>query len=440
MIETRYGRITGVDMGDHMEYRGIPYARPPIGELRWKAPQKPEAFEDVYQAVDFRNKCMQAEGSSPPWDRDFYDDASFDRPMSEDCLYLHIWTPKDRKDCPVAFWIHGGAFLNGWGTEKEFDGAAYCRRGIVFVSVEYRCNVFGYLAHPWLAAEDREAGGMGLSGNYGSLDQIAALDWVYENIAGFGGDPDNITIFGQSAGAMSVQTLVSSPLTGSKIAKAILQSGGSYGVGLHRDITLAEQEEYGLFFSEVLQAHSLREMRERPASEIYAAMGPFFQKAMPRAKDLFLIPTIDGHLLTGGYYELIEQGRIRDIPYLLGSTKDDILVSPELADKKEAPLYTGCIAFSHKLEELGRKPAYVYHFTRDLPGDDQGAWHSAELWYMMGTLDRCWRPWTQADHSLSEKMLDYWANFMKTGDPNGDGHPQWDPCGAEDPFVMELDV
>ena len=434
MVETAYGKIIGTDMGDYVEYRGIPYARPPIGELRWKAPQKPEAFDGVYSAVSFRNKCIQAEGSGPPWDRDFYDDPSYDRPMSEDCLYLHIWAPKDGKDCPVAFWLHGGAFLGGWASEKEFDGAAYCRRGIIFVSVEYRCNVFGYLAHPWLTTES------GRSGNYGTLDQIAALDWVYENIACFGGNPDNITVFGQSAGAMSVQTLVSSPLTGNRIAKAILQSGGTYGGGLHRDIPLSEQEEYGLLFSEILRAHSLDEMRAKPAAEVFAAMSPLFARAMPRAKGLFLTPTLDGYFLTGGYYELMEQGKIRDIPYLLGSTKDDILVSPELEDKKEAPLYKGSVAFSQKLEELGRKPAYVYHFTRDLPGDSQGAWHSAELWYMMGTLRRCWRPWTEADYSLSEKMLDYWTGFMKTGNPNIGVHPRWNPCRAAEPFVMELNV
>lgn len=434
MVKTKYGQISGVDMGDYIEYRGIPYAAPPVGDLRWRAPQPPAPFEGVYEAVSFRNKCMQAEGSSPPWDKDFYDDPSFDRPMSEDCLYLHIWTPKEAKDCPVAFWIHGGAFLGGWATEKEFDGAAYCRRGVIFVSVEYRCNVFGYLAHPWLTQES------GLSGNYGSLDQIAALDWVYENIGAFGGDPKNITVFGQSAGAMSTQTLVSSPLTEGRIAKAILQSGGSYGVGLHRDITLKEQEEFGKAFPEALGVNSLVEMRQKPADEVYAAMGPFFEKVMPKAQGLFLTPTLDGHLLTGRYFALMDEGKIRHIPYMLGSTKDDIMVPPELEDKREAPLYKGSVAFSHKLQDLGRSPAYVYHFTRDLPGDSQGAWHSSELWYMMGTLDRCWRPWTDGDRALSEKMLDYWTSFMKTGDPNGCGRPEWVPCDKKDSIVMELTV
>lgn len=434
MVETKYGKMTGVDMGEYVEYRGIPYAAPPVGELRWKAPQPPAPFEGVYEAVSFRNKCMQAEGSSPPWDKDFYDDPAFDQPMSEDCLYLHIWAPKGAENCPVAFWIHGGAFLHGWAAEKEFDGAAYCKRGVIFVSVEYRCGVFGYLAHPWLTAES------GLSGNYGSLDQIAALDWVYENIAAFGGDPKNITVFGQSAGAMSTQALVSSPLTEGRIAKAILQSGGSYGVGLHRDITLKEQEEFGLAFPEALGVDSLEAMRRKPAGEVFAAMEPFFNKVMPKAQGLFLVPTIDGRLLTQGYYQTIDEGKIRDIPYMIGCTKDDITAPPELENKREAPLYKGCAAFSHKLEELGRKPAYMYYFTRDLPGDDQGAWHSSELWYMMGTLDRCWRPWTDGDRELSGRMLDYWANFMRTGDPNGGGHPRWKPCGKADSFVMELDT
>lgn len=434
MVQTKYGKITGVDMGDYIEYRGIPYAAPPIGPLRWRAPQPPAPFDGVYEAVSFRNKCVQAEGSSPPWDKDFYDDPAFDPPMDEDCLYLHIWAPKNGENCPVAFWIHGGAFLHGWATEKEFDGAAYCRRGVILVSVEYRCNVFGYLAHPWLTAES------GLSGNYGSLDQIAALDWVYENIRAFGGDPENITVFGQSAGAMSTQTLVSSPLTEGKIAKAILQSGGSYGGGLHRDITLAQQEEFGGAFPEALGAASLEEMRQKSAAEVFAAMGPFFEKVMPKAQGLFLTPTLDGHLLTQGYYQTMDQGKLRDIPYMIGCTKDDIMTPPDLEDRTKAPLYTGSVAFSRKLEELGRSPAYVYHFTRDLPGDRLGAWHSSELWYMMGTLDRCWRPWTEEDRALSARMLDYWTSFMKTGDPNGNGHPVWEPCGGDSPFVMDLNV
>ncbi len=148
---------------------------------------------------------------------------------------------------------------------------------------------------------------------------------------------------------------------------------------------------------------------------------------------------MDGQVLDGGYYELMDQGKIKDIPYMLGTTKDDILVTPELKEKGEfSELYKGCISFSQKLEELGRKPAYVYYFTRDLPGDDAGAFHSAELWYTFGTLGRCWRPMEQHDYDLSERMLAYWTNFMKTGDPNGENVPEWQPCTKENPLVLEL--
>ena len=433
-IETKSGKIEGIDCGTYIEYRGIPYAKAPVGELRWRAPEKAEPWTGVLKADSFRHKCMQESLPSELYDREFYDDPSFDAEISEDCLYLHIWAPKNAEKCPAAMWIHGGAFMGGYSFEKEFDGAAYCRRGVIFISVEYRCNIFGYLAHPWLSEES------GVSGNYGTLDQIAALDWIHENIEAFGGDPENITVFGQSAGAMSTQTLISSPLTRGKIARAIMQSGGSYGCGLHRDITLQEQEEYGQMFSELLGVHSLEEMRRVPAEQIIAAIGPFFAKAMPKAQGLFLTPTLDGKVLDGGYYQLMDEGRIHDIPMLLGSVKDDILTDENTAKPEESPLYRGSISFSRKLEELDRKPAYVYYFKRDLPGDGFGAWHSSELWYMMGTMKRCWRPWTDEDLALSEQMLDYWTQFVKTGNPNRDDLPVWEPCAKDRPFVKVFDI
>ena len=427
MVETKYGKIEGVDHGWYTSYLGVPYAKAPVGKLRWKAPEAPAPYEGVLQATEFPAKSWQREGSSPPWDKDFYDDKAFSRKFSEDCLYLNIWAPKNAEKAPVAFWIHGGAFMGGSGGEKEFDGTAYCRRGVIFVSIQYRLGVLGFLAHPWRTEE------AGTSGNYGMLDQIAALTWVYENIGTFGGDPDNITVFGQSAGAMSTQTLIESPLTKNMIAKAILQSGGSYGLGLHRDMKLAEAESYGVLLSEVLGVSSLQEMREKSAEEIWEANGPFMVKAMEKAKGLFLTPVIDGKLLAGGYYELIDQGEIKDIPLMVGSTKDDIMAVPGMK-ASERPLYQGSVALSLKLQELGRRPAYVYDFVRDLPGDEQGAWHSAELWYMMGTMDRCWRPWTPEDYALSARMMDHWTDFMKTGDP-GNG---WRPCTKEDPYVQTL--
>lgn len=436
MIETKLGKIEGVDRGTYVEYRGIPFAKAPVGDLRFRAPQPAEPWEGVYEAVSFKTKCWQAPAMGAPYDKEFYSNPDFFREMSEDCLNLHIWAPKDAagKKLPVAFWIHGGAFMHGFGTELEFDGKAYCERGVILVSIEYRCGAFGFLAHPWLTAEDEKD----VSGNYGFLDQIFALKWVYDNIEAFGGDPENITIFGQSAGAMSVQALISSDFTDGMIAKAIMQSGGSYKAALAAPLTLAVQEEIGAAFTDFLGVHSLEELRAVPAEKIrdmeYAFMGQYAPKY-----GLFWGPTVDGIALTMGTDAAAEAGKIKDIPYMLGTTRADITVTPEMLAKDEkAPLYYGVINFSTQLEELGRKPAYTYYFDSRMPGDDLGSFHSSELWFMFGTMDRCWRPFEDKDYELSSRMLDYWTNFMKTGDPNGADLPEWKPCSKSDPHVQLL--
>ncbi len=436
MIETTKGKIEGVDRGTYIEFRGIPYAKPPVGILRWKPPVEKEPWSGVYQAKKFREKCVQTEGMGF-YKKEFYSASEYERPMSEDCLYLNIWMPKnyEKKKLPVAFWIHGGGFLGGYSSEVEFDGRAYCERGVILVTIAYRCGIFGFFAHPWLNKESEK----NISGNYGILDQVAALKWVYENIEAFGGDKNNITVFGQSAGAMSVQALVSSELTGNMIAKAIMQSGGSYKSGLHNDITLERQMKYGIWFTEIMEADNLRDLRSRSQTEILSASMKLMEKAAPLEKGFFLAPTLDGYVLKDTCYHLMERGQVKEIPYLLGTTKNDILVTPELLKNGEfSPLYKGCIAFSQKLEELGRKAAYVYYFTRNLPGDGAGAFHSSELWYMFGTLDRCWRPMEKFDYQLSKQMLDYWANFMKTGNPNEEGAELWKCCTKEKPAVFEI--
>lgn len=439
VIMTKKGKIRGISGDGCVIFKGIPYAKPPIGELRWKAPEEPNAFEGIYEANHFSAKAQQDEGGGDFYKKEFYENEEYSVPSSEDCLYLNIWTPEDciGKRLPVAFWIHGGAFMGGFGSEMEFDGEAYARRGVILVTVNYRLNVYGFLAHPWLC-EENEAG---VSGNYGTLDQIAALRWVYENIESFGGDRHNITVFGQSAGAMSVQTLVSSELTGDMIAKAIMQSGGSYGKGLHRDMPMLEAMEYGKRFVELTGAKNLEELRAMPAEALREPLGTVIGESFASGKGLCFMPNLDGCVLKQGYYETIDQKKIKNIPYLLGSNKNDIMVAKEDVEAgKMSMLYEGCLAFSHKMEEVLGNPSYVYYFTRQLPGDDEGAFHSAELWYMFGTLGRCWRPMTEADRELSGRMLDYWTNFMKNGDPNGAGLPEWLSCRKEDSFVMEFDV
>ena len=433
IVETKCGKLRGQKRDGYVLYRGVPYAEPPVGALRWRPPVKKLPWDGVLEADDWRNISVQPPNISEMYRREFYSDPSYERPMSEDCLYLHIWTPDQPGKYPVAVWIHGGAFMAGFSSEIEFDGAEYARRGVILVSVEYRCNLLGFLCHPWLSEESPD----GCSGNYGIRDQLCAIEWVKENIAAFGGDPDNITLFGQSAGAMSVQTIVSSPRANGLVAKAILQSGGTYLEGLHRDLPMKEAEAYGVMLSDILGVHSLDEMRAVPAEKLLAALPEMSMKVSGETMQLFLIPVIDGDLMTRGYYQAMDAGQILDIPYMLGSVKDDILCQPN-ASAENSPLHRGAVAFSLKLEELGRNPAYVYYFSRNLPGDTLGAWHSSELWYMFGTLNRCWRPFEEHDRQLSCDMLDHWTNFMKTGNPNLPDSCTWQICSADNPFVMEF--
>lgn len=440
---TQQGTLQGIPQSGYTVFKGIPYARPPIGNLRFRAPQSPECWDGVRMADKFSAKSAQmGQPAGSMFIKEFSENPDYLPPMSEDSLYLNIWTPAadPGEKLPVAFWIHGGAFLGGYGTEVEFDGESYCQRGVILVTINYRVNAFGFLAHPWLTAENEH----GISGNYGILDQIMALQWVYDNIGAFGGDPAQITIFGQSAGSMSVQTLVSTKLTGNMIHNAIMQSGGGYDAGLSHDRTLAEAEEIGKRFVEFCQVDSLAELRALPIEKILAAAGATvaysFQNPGAKGPRMPFTPIIDGFLLEEGYDAVIDNGHHKDIPYLLGSTRNDIYVDPDkLAAGDNGRLYKGCIDWSLKNEILGRKPAYVYYFTHNLPGDDYGAFHSSELWYMFGTLARCWRPMTAADYELSARMLDYWCNFIKTGNPNGSGLPQWQPCTSLDSHVHILD-
>ncbi|MED4228280.1 carboxylesterase family protein [Neobacillus cucumis] len=304
----------------------------------------------------------------------------------------------------------------------------------MLVTINYRLGLFGFLAHEWLCQENEK----GVSGNYGILDQIMALKWVYENIEAFGGDPENITIFGQSAGAVSVQTLISSQLTGNMIKKAIMQSGGGYESPITRNTNLEDAKKIGEEFLEFANIKSLKELREISSEELLARVESYYSHKREAGKERHLFfPINDGYVLEDGYDKLIEQGDIKEIPYMLGCCKDDISVTSDGGEN--SPLYKGCIGFSHKLEEIGRNPAYVYYFTRDLPGDDSGAFHSGELWYMFGTLKRNWRPNTLADYELSERMVTAWTNFMKNGDPNSNNR-EWIPCSFNHPYVKNFDI
>lgn len=419
-------------MDGYTVYKGIPYAKPPVGGLRFLEPQEPEPWEGIFQADTFQAKCPQEPSGYPLYTKEFYSDPEYLREDSEDCLYLNIWVPDGARELPVAFWVHGGGFGGGYGSEIEFDGEAYCKKGIILVTIQYRVNIFGFFSHPWLD----EKSSHGVSGNQGILDQIAALDWVYENIQAFGGNPKNITAFGQSAGSSSVQCLVSTRLTGDKIAKAIMQSGSGYDKAVIAAATKEEAREVGEVFVKLTGAKSLEELQKLSTGEIQNYRRELEKHMFPKRKSLFMIPAVDGYVLEDNYDGLTRDGKVKDIPYMLGSTELDLFVEPEdVAAGRKGKLYESCMNWSFHMQQLGRKPSYVYYFRRHLPGDDAGAFHSAELWYTFGTLGRCWRPMEETDYQLSEQMVSYWTNFMKSGDPNGPGLKAWEPCMKEKPAV-----
>lgn len=443
MVQTKYGILEGVQEEGYAKFLGVPYAQPPVGALRWKRPQPPRHWDGIRKADHFSHRAWQTvqepprDGQGINYAKEFYENPAFMPEMDEDCLYLNIWTPdvSTDKKLPVAFYIHGGAFLNGFGSEIEFDGEAFARRGVILVTINYRLGAFGFFAHPGLKQEDPD----GCCGNYGIYDQIAALQWVRDNIANFGGDPDKITIFGQSAGAMSVQTLLSSPLTKGMIAGAILQSGGGYKGGFNSNRTLEQAEMLGNKYMEICGASSLEDMRALSPQQLMDGLFKLMPVSFGMGLGLPFTPVMDGVLLTDGYNEVLEKGNYPDIPYMLGSCLNDMTIQPG-TDGRNSSIYCGCVNWSLLGQLHGRKPAYVYQFCRQLPGDNQGAFHSSELWYVFHTLGRCWRPMTEADEKLSNQICDYWCNFVKSGDPNGDGLAEWAPCGWENHAVRMLDV
>lgn len=414
IVSTKQGAVEGYVSNGTVIFKGIPYAAPPVGELRFRRPQEHEPWEGVLGCKEFGSSCPQADLGS----MDFYGREFYDQPMpalSEDCLYLNVWTPESAgpdSKLPVMFWIHGGAFMHGTGSEKEFDGEDMARRGVILVTINYRVNVFGFFAHPELEAENGEH----VSGNYGILDQTAALKWVRENIGSFGGDPENITVFGQSAGCMSVQTIISSRLSEGMLRRAILQSGGGLHA-LHETPGREQAHSTAKKLMDCLGVSTISELRQVPAEKLrdaaYAVSGG----------GLSWTPHVDGWLLEDTTDRLALSGKIHDIQYMIGSLSEDIGGSG-LLQKAGAEFCQNQLA-------LGRAPGYLYYFTRRLPGDDAGAFHSAELWYVFGTLSRCWRPWEDRDYELSGRMAGYWTNFAKTGDPNGPGLPRWEPYTAE---------
>ncbi len=451
-VQVENGWVRGLPAADPRitSYKGIPFAAKPIGENRWRAPQPCPDWEGELFAAEFGPIGMQWGSASDP-EKDIYARewaVDPDVPMSEDWLYLNVWAPADgRKDMPVYVWYFGGGLQCGHTAEMEFDGERLARRGIVVVTVDYRLNVFGFLCHPEITAEAPEA-----PANFGFLDQQFATRWVRRNIAAFGGDPNNITIGGQSAGGMSVCAQMTCVENEGLFQRAIVQSGTflqayTGQMGLHPR-SLKEAEEQGMKFFDALGVKTLAEARAVDARTIEN-----LSLSMPWG---WWGEAVDGKFSRyGSNTWYLHTDRVQ-CPVLLGQTSSEFTMTPPAKSDEELAAYArGAFgdaadallahftrpATEESLAAEGRIPAismairaaaasnaangvneplYAYNFDAEIPGwDDPGTFHSVDLWFFFETLAKCWRPFTGKHYDLARQMCDYWANFMHTGDPNG---------------------
>ncbi len=469
-VKTHSGTVEGKDDGKVRSFLGIPYAVPPVGELRWKAPQPVAKWSGVRKATEFGFHCMQG---------NVYGDMVFRDPgPSEDCLTLNIWVPVRHEGgkLPVMVWIYGGGFAAGSTSEGRQDGWQLAQRGVIVVSMNYRLGVFGFFVHPELAKES----GHNSAGNYGLLDQLAALSWVHENIAAFGGDPGNVTIFGESAGSFSVSAQMASPLDKGLFQRAIGESGAAFSrSGLSFDPLSVREEKDVKLVNEKLGVSTLAELRAVPADKLLAAFAP------PKSQGFDFGPDIDGYFLPESVPDIFAAGKQNDVPLLAGWNHDEgsfeigpqkpnaesmkATAQKDFGDKadeflklypvdtpqqalRSAEDYAGdkFIAMStwawiEAQSKTGKQPIYRYRFDMaPVPSDPNaprmGAYHSAEIEYVFGQLDSktdvTWRP---DDRQLSEMMQKYWSNFAKTGNPNGAGLPNWPMYDSTDGWpVMYL--
>lgn len=434
IVNTRYGKVKSVaSNAGYALFRGVPYARPPVGERRFKAPEEPEAWEGVRVCDTYGPACVQFDRWDTATD-DVTDDSGhpyiriknypYPPKMSEDCLYLNIYTPAESENdkLPVMMYIHGGGCQQWYGSDYEYCGDKFCEKGCILVNITYRLNVFGFYTSPLLDAEAQ----YGSSGNYGLLDQIAALKWIYENIDHFGGDHENITVFGQSSGGRSTLCLLCSPLTRGMIRHVSIQSAGGIGRFMS-DRSKEECNKAGVRFMESVGCRSIEEMRQLPWEVLRDANDRLgFHDGFNICEDGYVLPkSVDECFFADQLPE--------NVDIIIGCTADE---GPNgkrsiFGFNMQTQIRELCDVFSRN--HPGRIFAYVFDQTQ--PGDDVGVPHSCDNRYQFGTLDGSWRPYTEEDRHLSDEMLGYWSNFAKTGDPNGEGLETWEAYDENKQFL-----
>jgi para-nitrobenzyl esterase len=442
VVRTQSGAVSGVTADGVVSFKGLPYAAPPVGPLRWRPPQTPARWSGVRKADHVGPLCMQ---------KIVKDNGVGPGPASEDCLNLDVYAPTGARHLPVMVWIHGGGFVNGSGTAALYDGSALARQGVVVVSIDYRLGRFGFFAHPALTAEQKG----GPLANYGLLDEIAALRWVRRNIAAFGGDPAQVTIFGESAGGMAVNRLLMIADARGLFQRAIVESGA----GSEHSQTLKEAEADGAKGAAKLTGKAeptAADLRAIPAEKIIAAGDPQITDGE--------LPIIDGRLLTEGPLKAFAAGRVARVPYLIGTnslefppafseglTEKIVHLTQEQTSAMEG-VYGGAETFhAHMLSDVvfgapGRRlaadmarlggPVFLYRFSvvsAAAPKAVQGgAVHASDRQYVFKTLNASEWPTDVRDARLAETISAYWVAFARTGDPNGGGRPAWPRYGKDD--------
>jgi len=455
-VKVEQGLLQGTFEDGLTVYKGIQFAAPPVGDLRWQPPRPPAKWEGVLQADKFALGPIQSWGS--PSD------------MSEDCLYLNVWTPakSSNDNIPVFVWIYGGGFNGGSTSVPTYSGENLAKKGVVLVSIAYRVGQLGFMAHPELSAESPHH----VSGNYGLLDMIAALKWIKKNIAAFGGDPNKVTIFGESAGGIAVSMLCASPLAKGLFEGAISESGGSFGPPRHTTYPgenlklLTDAEQSGLEYSKSAGVSSIAELRKIPADKLPAIKGLAW-------------PIIDGYVIPDDQYKLYEAGKFNDTQILVGYNSDEgasfmRISEPEVYIKsvkerygkfsddllkaypvgennvpktardlmRDAAFGWHTWSWARLQSQIGKSKVFYYYFDqhpdypKDSPKYGYGSPHGQDVAYVFEHLNPSDSNLTKSDFEISEAMATYWTNFAKYGDPNGNGLPEWQAFSDKNPKVM----